>query len=220
MPRVRGALVWPLSATLALLASLNTGVASNRAGIPSGFTQDKGTENATTPPLYDTIRHAELVHAGQILDGSLRLDRFVLELTDGHLYLAPQTDGVVTTVIFLGNGLIRGYPPDAVEHHQLEKLSDKHHVEETFDRLLIWSAGDVSNQIRALATPADERDTDKANRLLESRREARLHQQLDNPDSRVLNDLLRRQAETLDPERTYLAVELDTKDRGWLTVEV
>lgn len=220
MPRARGALVWPLSAALALLASLHTGVASSRTGIPGGFPQDKGTENAKTPPLYDTIRDAKLVHAGQILDGSFRLDRFELKLTDGHLYLAPQTNGVVTTVVFLGNGLIRGYPPDAVEHHQLKKLSDRHHVEETFDRLLIWSAGDVSNQMRALATPTDERDTDRANRLLESRREARLHQQLDNPDSRVLNDLLRRQAETLHSEGTYLAVELDTKDHGWLTVEV
>jgi len=64
MPRARGALVWPLSATLALLASLHTGVASSRTGIPGGFPQDKGTENAKTPPLYDTIRDAKLVHAG------------------------------------------------------------------------------------------------------------------------------------------------------------
>ena len=75
-------------------------------------------------------------------------------------------------------------------------------------------------KLRALTTPAPERDTDKANDLLEDRRRDRLNRQLINPDSRVLEDLLRRQAGTLPPGRTYVLADIDSKDHGWLTIEV
>ena len=113
---------------------LGTG-AIPQATTPVSVQDDDGDDEGLGPsPRYDELREARLTHAGRIHDGRLRIDRFELELEDGHLYLAPEIDGVVSTAVFLGDGVVRGYPPDAVEHHQLEKLSDEHHLEEAFDR--------------------------------------------------------------------------------------
>ncbi len=171
-------------------------------------------------PLYAELREARVAHAGQIRDGRMRLDRFEFELTDGHLYLAPEIGGVISTAVFLGDGLVRAYPPDALEYHQLEKLSDEHHLEAEFDRLLLRFTDDTADRLKALATPAPDRDTGKANDLLEDRRGDRLEQLLDNPDSRVLEDLVRRQAGALAAERTYALIDIDSKDHGWLILEI
>ena len=205
----------------ALLAVLWLGP-SPQATAPAGSSiQDDGDdEGLGPPPLYDELREAQVTHAGHIRDGRLRIDRFEIELRDGHLYLAPEIDGVVSTAVFLGDGLVRAYPPDAIEHHQLEKLSDEHHLEEAFDRLFLRFTDDTADRLAALTTAAPERDTDKANDLLEDRRRDRLSRQLINPDSRVLEDLLRRQAGALPPGRAYVLADIDSKDHGWLTIEV
>ena len=211
-PRVIGA---------ALLAALWLGP-SPQATAPTGSTgqEDGDDEGLGPPPIYETLREAKLTHAGHIRDGRLGLDRFEIELRDGHLYLTSAIGGVVSTAVFLGDGLVRAFPPDAVEHHQLEKLSEEHHLDVEFDRLLLRFTDDTADRLQALTTPAPERDTNKANDLLERRRKNRLERQLDNPDSRVLEDLLRRQAGALPPGRAYLLAEIDSKDHGWLTIEV
>ena len=188
-----------------------------RAGEQTG---DESAEGLGPSPRYEALREAEVVHVGQIRNERVRLDRFEIELMDGQLYLAPDVEGIVSPVVLLGDGVLRGYPPDAVEHHQLKKLSDEHSVEEAFDRLVVWSAGDLAEQLRARATPSPEDDADTANRLLETRRKRRLERQLDNPESRVLEDLLQREAATLDPDTAYLLAEFDSKDHGWLTAEI
>ena len=205
----------------ALLATLWLGP-SPQATAPTGLAGQEDGDDAGLgpPPMYETLREAQVTHAGHISAGRLRIDRFELELSDGHLYLAPEIGGVVSTAVFLGDGLVRAYPPDAIEHHQLEKLSDEHHLEEAFDRLLLRFTDDTADRLRALAMPAEERDTDKANNLLERRRKDRLERQLSNPDSRVLEDLLRRQAGALPPGRAYVLADIDSKDHGWLTIEV
>ena len=173
------------------------------------------------PPLYEELGEARVVHAGQIRDGRMQLDRFEFELTDGHLYLAPEIGGVVSTAVFLGDGLVRAYPPDAVEHHQLEKLSDEHHLEAEFDRLLLRFTDDTADRLKALATPAPERDTGKGQRSPgRPAGGSGSSSSSTTPDSRVLEDLLRRQAGTLPAGRTYALLEIDSKDEGWLTIEV
>ena len=194
------------------------------ATAPTGpAVQDDGADDDAglgPPPLYTELREARVAHAGQIRDGQLRLDRFELDLTDGQLYLAPAIGGVVSTAVFLGEGLVRAYPPDAVEYHQLEKLSDEHQLEEAFDRLVLRFTDDTADRLTALATPGPERDTGKANDLLDERREDRLEQLLDNPDSRVLEDLLRREAGALPAGRAYVLADIDSQDHGWLTIEI
>ena len=211
-----GALARVVGSTL--VAALWLGGPSPQATAP--VQDDEDHEGLGPPPLYAELREAEVTHIGQIRDGRVRLDRFALELRDGHLYLAPEIGGVVSTAVFLGDGLVRAYPPDAVEHHQLEKLSDEHRLEEEFDRLLLRFTDDMADRLRALAMPAPERDTGKANDLVEDRQEDRLERQLSNPDSRVFEDLLRRQAGTLPPGRAYVLADIDSKDHGWLTIEV
>ena len=221
MHPVRGA--FPRVIACALLAALWLGGApSPQATAPTGSAgQEDGDDEGLGPsPLYEALRETQVTHAGQIREGRMRLDRFELELTDGQLYLAPQVGGVISTAVFLGDGLVRVYPPDAVEHHQLEKLSDEHHLAAEFDRLVLWFTDDTADRLRALATPGPEQDTNKANDLLERRRKDRLARQLDNPDGRVLEDLLRRRAGALPPERAYVLADIDSSDHGWLTIEV
>ena len=201
-----------------LLAALWLGSPSTPA---TALVQDDDENEALgPPPLYEELRDADVTYVGDIRDGRLRLDRFELELLDGHLYLAPAIGGVVSTAVFLGDGIVRAYPPDAGEHHQLKKLSDEHHLEEEFDRFLVRSAGDIAERLRALAVPAQERDTGKANDLAKDQRRDRHEQRLSNPDSRVVEDLLRRQAGALPPDREYVLADIDTKDHGWVAIEV
>ena len=217
----RSGVAWGVGGVLLAALWLGTGAIPRATTTPVSVQDDDGDDEGLGPsPRYDELREARLTHAGRIHDGRLRIDRFELELEDGHLYLAPEIDGVVSTAVFLGDGVVRGYPPDAVEHHQLEKLSDEHHLEEAFDRLFLRFTDDTADRLRALTTAAPERDTDKANTLLERRRRDRLNQQLINPDARVLEDLLRRQAGTLLPDRAYVLAEIDSKDHGWLTIEI
>ena len=210
-------------ATGALLVALWLGTPNApRAGARAQNDAD-ADEGLGPPPLYDALRNARVSHVGQIREGHLRLDRFDLELTEGHLYLAPEIGGVVSTAVFLGDGVVRAYPPDAVEHHQLKKFSDEHRLEEAFDRLVLRSTDDTADRLRALVSPAPERnrrDTDRANRLVADQRQQRLERQRDNPDSRVLDDLLRREAGALPSGRAYVLAELDSKDHGWLTILV
>ena len=148
----------------ALVALGMATAAAARAGTP----QDSDEEGPGRPPLYQELREAEVSYAGEIRGGRFRVDRFELELEEGRLYLAPEIGGGRWTAVFVGDGRLLGYPPDAVEHHQLERFSDEHQVDEAFDRLVLWSSDDTAERLRALAAPARERrrDTERANRLL------------------------------------------------------
>ncbi len=159
LPRVRvrsGVLAWALVCVAASPVYATPGAGSQ--------TRDESPDGRGPSPRYEALREAEVSHVGQIRDGRVRLDRFEIELTDGHLYLAPPVGGTPPALVFLGDGVLRGYPPDAVEHHQLHKLSDEHSVEAAFDRLVVWSVGDLPNQFRALATPPAEDAGDERHR--------------------------------------------------------
>jgi len=211
---------FPISARCAgwvLLAGLFTSTLDG-----SGLQRNNG--DALGPPaLYVALREAKVAPAGQIRNKHLRVDRFALELTEGHLYVAPEIGGVTSTAVFLGDGVIHAYPPDAVEHHQLRKLSDNHYVKETFDRLVLKTSGNTIAQLLELGTPAPEpnrRGSERANQLLEDRRQERLERQRDNPDSWVLDDLIRQTTDDLPSNRSYLLLEVDSNDHGWLAVTV
>ena len=183
------------------------------------------------PPIYEELREARLEHAGRIRDGLLRTERFEFELTDGHLYLLAPVAGRVTAAVFLGDGQVRFYPADAVEHHQLEKFLDADYLEESFDRIVFRFSDDAADRLRGLANPAPEVDVNKANDLLEDRRSALLERQLINRDSRLVADLLAAQAninsgENGDPPpralgtRGYFVAEVHGKDHDWFTIKV
>ena len=202
--------------SVAALIALSAGTAAG------GSQNDPDDDGPGPPPRYQALREAEVSYAGDIRDARLRVDRFELHLTEGRLYLAPEIGGTVPIAVFVGDGRLLAYPPDAVEHHQLERFSDEHRVDEAFDRLVLWSSDDEAERLRALAAPARERrrDTERANRLLRDRRKRLLEQRRINPESRILHDLWRRETGTLPPGRTYRLVELDSKDHGWLTLLV
>jgi hypothetical protein len=186
---------------------------------PPVAAQETNDDARPAPARYTMLREGELVHAGRIDGKRLRIDRFDVELREGELYLGPDIDGVRPIAVFLGDGVLRAFPPDAIEHHQLKKLSDEHQVEERFGRIVLWSAGDTIAALRDLAVEGGDPDPERALRYLDDRREDRLEERLDNPDSRVLEDLWRREAGTLAPGRAFLVADFDTRDNGWLTVE-
>ena len=208
---------WPLLAS-ALCAALATTAVGTTSALDD---QDDEHDSLGPPPVYEQLRETNLKPAGRIRDGRLRIDRFEFELTGGELYLLAPTDARATSAVYLGRGLVRCYPPDGVEHQQVRKLLDEDFLEEEFDRFVFWFTDDLGDRLRALADATPGRNTKKAQNLLKDRREELLEQQLENPDSRVLLDLLSPTApSSAHPQRPYFYAQIDGKDHDWFTIEI
>ena len=194
------------------------GLAVLTAAIPSA--QDNGEEAALgPPPLSEALTTGPLEAAGRIRNGRLTIDRFEFDLVEGDLYLLAPLDGRPAVAVFLGDGTIRCYPPDGVEHQQLERfLDDADMLEETFDRFVFWFSDETGTRLRELADGTARRDVDDARDLLEDRREALLDDRLSNPDARLFAELLRPQRAHRD--RFFFHAEVDSQDHGWLSVEI
>ena len=177
------------------------------------------------PPLYEQLRRATLEPAGRIRDGLLRVDRFELALTDGDLFLLEPVGGRITGAVFLGRGRVRAYPPDAVEHQQLRKHLDADLLEESFDRLVLRFSDDTADRLRALAEPSTRSGNDlrKASSTYEDRRDRLFKDQLINPDSRILADLVDGDAEgpaEAGPYGTYVLALVGGTKRDWFAIEI
>ena len=174
------------------------------------------------PALYTALVEGEVEPAGHIQDKQITVDRFQFAFTDGDLYLLAPIADRPSIAVFLGDGVVTSYPPDGVEHQQLERfIDDDDRLEEPFDRLIFWLTDDLGLRLRALADDTSGRDADDAQDLLDDRREALLEHELKNPDSRVLADLLSHDdTNTSQNFRPYFYAELDTDDRGWVSIEV
>lgn len=200
-----------------LLLSACIGLAVASAAIASQD-DDTNAEGLGPLPLYEELRSGRVEPAGHIRNGQIEIDRFAFDLSAGNLYLLTLDDDRPAVAVFLGDGVMRAYPPDGIEHHQLERFIDNEDfVEESFDRLVLWFADDTGDRLRALADDVPGRDVDDANDLLEDRRANLLEEQLANPDSRLLVDLLEAGASPI--ARPFLYVLVDTDDEGWLTLE-
>jgi hypothetical protein len=174
------------------------------------------------PPLYTALVEGELEPAGRIQNQRVTIDRFEFELTNGDLYLLAPLEGNPAIAVFLGDGVVRSYPPDGVEHQQLERfLDDDDFLEEPFDRFLFWFTDDTGLRLRALADDFQGRNADDAQDLLDDRREELLEHQLWNPDARVLADLLTPAgAAPTHATRPFFYAQIDSDDHGWISVEI
>ena len=173
------------------------------------------------PPAYTQLIDARLEPAGQIRDGRLRIDRFEFELSQGDLYLLAPVENQVAVAVYVGDGLVRCYPPDGVEHQQLEKLLDEDYLEEEFDRFVFWFTDDTADRLRDLADDTQGREARKANDLLKDRREELLERPAENPDSRLLVDLLSPSLDTDGFRRpSYFYAQIDGDDHGWFSIEI
>ena len=204
---------------LSLLALVIVGATTTPFGrVAAG--DDDDPEGLGPPASYEVLREATFEPAGHIRGSHLRVDRFEFELTDGDLYLLAPVEGRVTGAVYFGEGLVRGYPPDGVEHHQIERFLDADYIEEAFDRMILRFTDDTADRLRALADGSPGRDAKKATDLLKDRREELLEQRLENLDSRVLIDLLSPPSAAAGTPRRFFHAEIDAKDGGWFTVEV
>ena len=174
------------AALVAVLSTLFLGV--------GGAAADDDADALGPPPLYEELREARPEAVGRIRGGSLQIDRFSFELTDGDLYVVRMGEGI-PIAIYLGRGTVRAWPPNGVEHQQLRKLIDEDFLEEEFERLVFWTTGDLGQRLAGLAAGPPGRRAGRAADLLEDRREELLERQLANPDSRVLMALWRAEAE-------------------------
>ena len=182
------------SPALAVLAVL--------AVVPLAAGQDGRDAGEPEPPAaYQALVDAALEPAGRIDGGVLRIDRFVFELTGGDLYVLPHGGAAGDVAVYLGDGVVRAWPPDGVEHQQVEKFLDEDLLEEQFDRFVFWLTGDASGRLRALAAGPGGRRAGRADDLLDDRREALLEHQFYNPDSRLLLDILAPEAAAAAPRR-------------------
>lgn len=212
------ALITLLVVPLAVLAALGA-TPHLHHGLPPGSSGPSEDEPLGTPALYEELREAALVPAGRIREGRLRVDRFEFQLTEGDLYLLEPVGGRVTGAVFLGRGQVRAYPPDAVEHQQLKKLLKTDVFEEPFHRLVLRFTDDTADRLRALIVSPGGRDLRNASGLYENRRNDLFRQQLLNPDSRVVADLLEEAVSAAAPRGYFLAL-VDSRKRGWFSVEV
>ena len=203
-----------LTAVLVGLSALTASVASQD--------RDDAAAGLGPPPLYDVLLESDLEPAGHIRNGRFTVDRFEFDLTDGELYVIGPIDERPAIAVFLGEGVVRCYPPDGVEHQQLEKfLDDDDVLEEAFDRVVFWLAGDTGVSLREQADGVPGRDADDARDLLEDRREALLENQLTNLDGRLLVDLLSQEGPgRRPPSRAFFFAHIDTDDYGWISAEV
>ena len=121
------------------------------AALPLAAGQSDREEDGPGPPAaYEALRDARLEPGGRIEAGTLRIDRFTFELTGGDLYVLPDGGAAGDVAVYLGDGVVRCYPPDGVEHQQVEKFLDEDLLEEPFDRFVFWLAGDAGARLRAL----------------------------------------------------------------------
>jgi len=184
--------------------------------------QDDDAPSLGLPPLYEALTEGELEPAGHIRDGRLTIDRVEFELADGDLYLLSPAEGRPAIAVFLGDGVVRSYPPDGVEHQQLEKfLDDDDFLEASFDRFVFWFGDDTGVRLSEQADGVARGNANEAQDLLEDRRRDLLEDQLVNPDSRLFADLLAgdRRPDT-HPTLAFFSAQIDTNDHGWLTVNI
>ena len=212
MPRLNSRLQYFLSgAAVAIPAALP----------PAGGLGAQEVDDPSPPAAYEALRDARLEPAGRIENGALRIDRFEFELTGGDLYVLPDGGAAGDIAVYLGDGVVRCYPPDGVEHQQVEKFLDEDLLEERFDRFVFWLTGDAGARLRALAGGAPGDRAGRANDLLDDRREALLEHQFHNPDSRLLLDLLAPASTTPPPRRPpYFHAQVDADDHGWFSIEI
>ena len=204
---------------LAVLSLVTVAMAVVYVAVPTG----QATPGTLGPPeLYTSLVEGEVEPAGHIQNQRITVDRFEFTFTDGDLYLLAPIADRPSIAVFLGDGMVSSYPPDGVEHQQLEKfLDDDDRLEEPFDRLIFWLTDDVGVRLRTLADDTLGRDADDAQDLLDDRRDALLEYELKNPDARVFTDLLSNDdASTSQMLRPYFYAELDTDDHGWVSIEI
>ena len=202
-----------------MVSLVTLGLALLSAAAPMGQ-EDAG--GLGPPPLYTSLVENELQPAGHIQDRRIAVDRFEFAFTDGDLYVLAPAAGQAAIAVFLGDGVVTAYPPDGVEHQQLEKFLDgEDQIEEEFDRLIFWLTGDIGARLLALADGTLGRDADDARDVLADRRRALLEDERKNPDARVLADLLSLDDTNPGPlPRSFFAAEVDTDDHGWVSIEI
>ena len=82
--------------------------------VVTAFLAASEAQEPSNPPLYEQLLSSDLIPIGQIQNGRITIDRFDFELTDGELYTSSPVDGQIAIVVFLGEGVVRSYPPDGV----------------------------------------------------------------------------------------------------------
>ena len=106
--------------------------------VVTAFLSASEAQESINAPLYEQLLSSDLIPIGQIKNGRITIDRFDFELTDGELYTISPVEDQIAIVVFLGEGVVRSYPPDGVEHQQLEKfLDDEDMLEETLSLIHI-----------------------------------------------------------------------------------
>ena len=205
--------------TLSVVSLVTLTLALLTVAAPEG---QEDADGLGPPPLYKALIDGVLEPAGRLRDQRMTVDRFEFAFEDGDLYTLTPAGDVPSIVVFLGDGVVTSYPPDGVEHHQLERFLDNDdRLEQSFDRLIFWMTDDVGTRLRALADEHPGRDADDAQDVLDDRRDALLEHELKNPDARLLADLVSRGGATTTPQpRPFFYAELDTDVHGWISIEI
>ncbi len=187
-----------------LLCSFAVAASAWQAAEPAGLTD-----------LYGRLQEAPLEYVGQIRNKELSVDRFEFTFDAGELYMLEPVAGHVTGAVFLGDGHVRLEPPDAVERHNVEKLTDEQVFEDRFERAIFRFTDDTGERLRSLAERGGRGNVGKATDRYRDRHKDVFEQRLFNLDGRVAFDLI-------EPERDggFFIAQIDGKDHDWFEMEI
>ena len=193
-----------MKAATLLLCSLAVAASAGQAEEPTGLTD-----------LYGRLREAELEYAGRIGDKELSVDRFEFTFEEGELYLLEPVAGRITGAVFLGDGHVRLEPPDAVERHNIEKLTGEQVFEDRFDRAIFRFTDDTGERLRALAERVGRGNGGRATDRYRDRHKDVFEQRLFNLDARIAFDLLQPESDS-----GFFTAQIDGKDHDWFEMEI
>ena len=208
----------------AILAALwlGTGPAPRAATASTGSAvqQDGDDEGLGPSPLHEALREARVTHAGHIRDQRLRLDRFELELTDGHLYLAPRSVAWFRRrCSWVTGSCARTHrTPSSTTSSRSCRTSI------TSKRSSIgWCCGSPTTRPNGCKHwPRRHRNGTPARPTTSWKTGEKTGSRGNSPTltAGYSEELLRQRAGALRPGRAYLLADIDSKDHGWLTIEV
>lgn len=139
-------------------------------------------------------------------------DTAVWTFSRGELrFMEPTADGLVTGLVFEGEGHFRMTVPDAVERAQLRRVSEEdiESIDEPFTALVLRT---TEAEVLAAFPAAPSGGTYEPNRLAADRHEQWRDLRRLDIDARLLCGLL-------IPNDRYLRIEVETPTFGWLTYE-
>ncbi len=124
-----------------------------------------------------------------VKDLVLKRDAAVFTFHQGNFAFYGEVNGKVTGAVFRGEGRLHMTPPTAEERHNLSLVTHAEEFDVDFDQVVLRFTDDTAAELRKAATGKGNFDSEFT-RAAQSLQEFQRHQEHDNVDLRLLEDVL------------------------------